>query len=119
MGSESVMRPLGSVEAEVERRIHALATRTEERIARAVAVQLSTLDGSPSAEEAFTENVSVRGARVVTKQHWKPDERVLLKSLESDFQSQARVMYCQHLTKSVFAVGLDLVSPAGEWGKPC
>jgi hypothetical protein len=115
MGSESVMRPLGSVEGEVERRIHALASRTEERIARAVAVQLSTLDGSPSAEEAFTENVSVRGARVVTKQHWKPEERVLLKSLES----QARVMYCQHLTKSVFAVGLDLVSPAGEWGKPC
>jgi len=68
---------------------------------------------------AFTENVSVRGARVVTKQHWKPEERVLLKSLESDFQSQARVMYCQHLTKSVFAVGLDLISPAGEWGKPC
>ena len=119
MGSESVMLPLGSVEAEVERRIHALASRTEERIARAVAVQLSTLDGSPSAEEAFTENVSVRGARVVTKQHWKPEERVLLKSLESDFQSQARVTYCQHLPRNVYAIGLDLVSPAGEWGKPC
>jgi PilZ domain-containing protein len=119
MGSESVMRPLGSRGGEVERRIHASAPRTERRIARVVAVQLSTIDGSPWAEKAFTENVSAGGARVVTKQHWKPEERVLLKSLESDFQSQARVMYCQHLPRNVFAVGLDLLSPTGEWGKPC
>ena len=118
MGSESVMRPLGSVEAEVERRIHALASRTEERIARAVAVQLSTIDGSTPAEKAFTQNVSAGGARVVTKQRWKPEERLLLESLESDFQSQARVTYCQHLPRNVYAIGLDLVSPTGEWGKP-
>jgi hypothetical protein len=118
MGSESVMPPLGSQEGEVERGVPVSAARTEGRIARAVDVQLSTIGGSASAEKAFTENVSARGARVVTKQHWKPEERVLLKSLETDFQSQGRVTYCQHLPRKVFAVGLDLFSPTEEWGKP-
>ena len=118
MGSESVMPPLGSQAGEVERGVHVSAARTEGRIARAMAVRLSTIDGSASAEKAFTENVSARGARVVTKQHWKPEECVLLKSLESDFQSPARVTYCQHLRRKVFAVGLDLFSPTEEWAKP-
>jgi len=52
-------------------------------------VQLSTVEASPPAEKTFTESVGPLGARVVTKQRWKPEERVLLKSLESDFQSQA------------------------------
>jgi hypothetical protein len=87
-------------------------------MARAVAVQLSTVEASPPAEKTFTENVSPHGARVVTKQRWKAEERVLLKSLESDFQSQARVVYCQRLPRNNFAVGLDLLSPTAEWGKP-
>ncbi len=118
MGSGSVMRPLGSRGGEVERGIHVSAPRAEGRIARAVAVQLSAIDGSQSAENAFTENISARGARVVTKHRWKPEVRVLLKSLESDFQSQARVLYCQGLPRNAFAVGLDLFSLTGEWGKP-
>src|SRR2546427_3881197 len=113
------MRPLASIGAGVEHGIHASAPRAERRVARAVAVQLSTVDGSPLAEKTFTENVSPHGARVVTKQRWKAEERVLLKSLESDFQSQARVVYCQLLPRNNFAVGLDLFSPAAEWGKPC
>jgi hypothetical protein len=118
MESESALRPLASKGGEVERGIHASAPRPERRIARAVAVQLSTIEGSPSAEKSFTENVSSHGARVVTKQRWKAEERVLLKSLESDFQSQARVVYCQLLPRNAFAVGLDLFSPTGEWEKP-
>ena len=116
--SESVIQPRGSRGAGVARAIHASAPRPERRIARAVAVQLSTIDGSPSAEKTFTENVSPHGARVVTKQRWKPEARVLLESLESDFQSQARVVYCQCLPRNHFAVGLDLFSPTAEWGKP-
>ena len=117
MGSESVMRPLGSSGGEVERGVDVSTPRTEGRIARAVAVQLSTIDGSASAEKGFTENVSAGGARVVTKQRWMLVERVLLESLESDFRSQARVSYCEHLPRNVFAVGLDLFSPTGEWEK--
>jgi len=118
MESKSVMSPLGSRGVEAGHGIHASTPRAERRIARAVAVHLSTIDGSPSAEKAFTENLSSHGARVVTKQRWKPEECVLLKSLESDFESQARVVYCQLLQRNAFAVGLDLFSPTGEWGRP-
>jgi hypothetical protein len=111
------MPPLGSGGAGVECGIRASTSRAERRMTRAVAVQLSTIDGSPAAEKAFTENVSPHGARVVTKQRWKPEQRVLLKSLESDFQSPVRVVYCQVLPRNNFAVGLDLLSPTGEWGK--
>jgi hypothetical protein len=118
MESESVMRPLASRGGEVERGIHASTPRAERRMARAVAVQLSTAEASPPAEKTFTENVSPHGARVVSKQRWKPEECVLLKSLESNFQSQARVVYCQLLPRNAFAVGLDLFSPTAEWGRP-
>src|SRR5260370_7072186 len=111
MESESALRPLASKGGEVERGIHASAPRPERRIARAVAVQLSTIEGSPSAEKSFTENVSSHGARVVTKQRWKAEERVLLKSLESDFQSQARVGYCQLFPSNPFPLALDPFSP--------
>jgi hypothetical protein len=116
--SEPVMLPMGSRGAGVECGIHASTPRAERRLARAVAVQLSTVEASPSVEKTFTENVSSHGSRVVTKQRWKPEERVLLESLESDFQSQARVVYCQLLPRNNFAVGLDLFSPTAEWGKP-
>ena len=118
MESEPGMLPVGSKGAEVERGIHASTPRAERRMARAVAVQLSTVEASPAVEKTFTENVSSQGGRVVTKQRWKPGERVLLESLESDFQSQARVVYCQLLPRNHFAVGLDLISPTEEWGKP-
>jgi hypothetical protein len=91
--------------------------RTEKRIARAIAVEFSRPGSSQSAEETITDNVSLRGARVVTKQRWHAEERVLLKSLRSNLVSQARVVYCERLPGSAFAVGLDLLLATGEWGE--
>jgi hypothetical protein len=71
--------------------------RTEKRIARAMSVELSPLDASLPAETTFTVNVSPHGARVLTKQRWHPEERVLLKSVQGGLRLQARVIYCQHL----------------------
>jgi hypothetical protein len=92
--------------------------RTEKRIARAVAVELSPLDASLPAETTFTENVSPHGARVVTKQRWQPEERVLVKSVQSGSRSQARVVYCQPLPNNALAIGLNLFTAMREWGTP-
>src|SRR5260370_7331090 len=119
MESEWALRPLASRGGEVERGSHASTPRPGRRIARAVAVQLSTIEGSPSAEKAFTENVSSHGARVVTKQRWKAEGRVLLRSLESDFHSQARVVYCPLLPRNNSPFRLDLSSPPAECRNPC
>ena len=94
----------------------ARTARTEKRIARAMAAELSRPGSSQPAEETITDNVSPRGARVVTRQPWLPEEPALLKSLRSDLVSQARVVYCERLKSSAFAVGLDLLLATGEWG---
>src|SRR5712691_9713737 len=92
--------------------------RMEKRSARAVAVELSRPDLSHPPETTFTENVSLHGVRVVTNQRWRVGDRPLLKSLEGDFRSQAQVRYCQRLPNSALAVGLELFTPAEEWGSP-
>jgi len=98
------MRPLGSVEAEVERRIHALASRTEERIARAVAVQLSTWMDHRRRRKPSPRMLVFVCPRV-TKQHWKPEERVLLKSLEKRLPVAGASYVLSAFDESVFAVG--------------
>jgi hypothetical protein len=91
----------------------------EKRTVRAVAVELSSPELSYAPETTFTENVSLHGVRVVTKQPWRVGDRGLLKSLEGDyFRSQARVTYCQRLPNNALAVGLELIRPAEEWGSP-
>ncbi len=81
-------------------------------------VELSRPDLSHPPETTFTENVSLHGVRVVTMQRWRVGDRPLLKSLEGDFRSQAQVMYCQLLPNNALAVGLELFTPAEEWGSP-
>ena len=92
--------------------------RMEKRSARAVAVELSRPELSHAPETTFTENVSLHGVRVVSKQPWRIGDRLLVKSLEGDFRSQAQVMYCQRLPNNALAVGLELFTPVEEWGSP-
>ena len=92
--------------------------RAEKRNARTMAVELSPLDASLPPETTVTENVSPHGARVVTKQRWRPEDRVLLKSVRGGLRLQGRVIYCQYLPSNTFAIGLDLFGPIREWGTP-
>ena len=104
-----------SSEPGTERAMGVPTARTERRIARAIAVELSPPGPLLAREGGLTENVSSRGARVVTRHGWKPEEHLLLKSLHGSFRSQARVVYCERLPNNTFALGLDLLSPTGEW----
>lgn len=87
------------------------ASRSEAR----VAVMLASLDGRLSTETTFTENISSHGARIVARQHWRVNDTLLVKSLEGNFQSDARVVYSQHLTENSLAIGLVLFYPTGQW----
>ena len=62
-------------------------------------------------ELAFSENI----IRVVTVRAWKPGERVIVKSYHGSIQSRVRVIYCHHLAKARYAVGLELHSAVGTW----
>lgn len=95
-----------------------LTGRYEKRAARAVTVELLLLDESRLNERTVTENVSPRGARVVTELICAPGKHVLVTAPEEGVKSLARVVYCQRLESTKFTVGLQLVVRVEEWGKP-
>jgi hypothetical protein len=80
-----------------------------------VAVQIAGHPELPGVEMTFTENVSARGARVLTWRRWRADDCLLITSLAGSFQAQARVAYCQAVPSRGFAVGLEFQSPRGQW----
>jgi hypothetical protein len=92
--------------------------RVENRSPVHVTVDLSGLDIHTAAQQGMTENVSARGARVVTNKPWQPNEHVKVRSLLGSLRSRARVVYCQPLGNDSFAIGLELFVSAGEWTLP-
>jgi hypothetical protein len=91
------------------------ARRLEDRAPVHVTVDLSGLDIHTVAQQGVTENVSARGARVVTSKPWQPNDHLKLRSLLGSLRSRARVVYCQPLGKDSFAIGLELFVSVGEW----
>lgn len=89
--------------------------RAERRIQMEVAVVLNGHSQMPGAEATFTEDVSARGARVVTIRRWAPDERLTILSPAGDFRSSARVAYCQSRRGDGYAIGVEFLEPQGRW----
>jgi len=80
--------------------------RSEKRIAEAVEVTGYRSDGSGLPEGTFTENVSTRGARIVTMSKLEPGGTIEIRS-PYGFRLHGRVVYCQPLFGGNFAVGLE------------
>jgi len=89
--------------------------RAERRIPMEIGVYLEGNRNVPGAESTFTENVSERGARVVSTRRWEPNDRLNLVSRSGEFRSSARVAYCQPMQGDGFAVGLEFLEPQGRW----
>jgi PilZ domain-containing protein len=89
--------------------------RTERRIPMEIGVYLEGHREYPGAESTFTENVSARGARVVSFRRWKQNERLTFVSRTGEFRSSARVAYCQPMQGEGFAVGVEFLEPKGRW----
>jgi len=80
-----------------------------------LAVQIADHAGTPRVETAFTENVSARGARVISLRRWQANDRLTFVSLPGDFRATARVAYCQPLRDKGFAIGIEFLEPSGSW----
>ena len=89
--------------------------RREKRIPMELAVQIVGHTQAPGVEMTFTENVSARGARVMTVRRWRPNDRLMIASLPGDFRSPARVAYCQPLHGQGFVMGVEFLEPTGKW----
>jgi hypothetical protein len=89
--------------------------RAERRIPMEISVYLEGNRQAPGAESTFTENVSERGARVVSTRRWEPNDRLTIASRSGEFRSSARVAYCQPMQGDGFAVGVEFLEPRGRW----
>jgi hypothetical protein len=89
--------------------------RSERRIPKRLAAELSRPDESVSKELMFTENVSPRGARVTTVGRWQPGTRVLVTFQCDGAPSQGRIVYCQRVESGNFALGLELPWQVQRW----
>jgi hypothetical protein len=51
-------------------------------------------------------NISGHGARVITHRNWQPHDHAVLMEFNSDFHTDAEVVYCRRLHDSTYVVGL-------------
>ncbi len=95
--------------------MQAVARRFEERVPLTVRVDLCSLDVRHRTQEGLTENISAHGARVVSNNPLRLNERLNLWSLPGDFRARARVVYCEPVGHNSFAIGLQLLATTGDW----
>src|SRR6266478_7587975 len=98
-----------------KQKIPARDARSEARISAMEPVRLASLSQPFITEPTSTQNISSRGARVMTQQVWEPGSLLLIKSLRGDFWARARVVYWRSFSSSRFAIGLEFFARAGNW----
>lgn len=89
--------------------------RRDARVPMEVEVQIYGHTILPGTESTFTENVSARGARVLSTRRWKTNEQLVISTTAGSFRSVARVAYCQPVPRAGYAVGLEFLEPSGSW----
>lgn len=66
-------------------------------------------------EVTTTQDVSLHGACVLTKQQWPPNKRIDVRSLRGSFSGHARVVHCQQRKGVSFVMGLEFFFTDGDW----
>ena|ERR1700690_167515 len=89
--------------------------RSENRIPMEIPVVLDGHRQMPGVEATFTENVSAKGARVVSVRQWEKGAPVLFASRTGEFRSAARVAYCQPVRGEGYVIGVEFLEPRGRW----
>jgi len=80
-----------------------------------VGVRITGNSAIPGTETTFTQNVSPRGARVLSTRPWKVNDHMTISTMTGSFRALARVAYCSVTPESQFAVGLEFLDPNGKW----
>ena len=89
--------------------------RFETRVFLTMPLYLSDPNGSLPSRLALTENVSARGARVVTRETVIVGESWLITLLAGDLRVSAQVVYCKPSSNNNFCIGLQLERPVQNW----
>jgi hypothetical protein len=89
-----------------------MVQRAETRIPTKLTAMLVSKHGRIGVETGLTENVSSRGARVITASEWQCNDTILLAIPGFRFTSAARVAYCDLLRDGQFGTGLQFTEPS-------
>ena len=89
--------------------------RRENRIPMEIPVVLDGHRQVPGTESTFTENVSGKGARVVSIRRWEKGSPLVFASRTGEFRSAARVAYCQPIRGDGYAIGVEFLETKGRW----
>jgi hypothetical protein len=84
--------------------------RTEDRVGMRVTALLVGGHLKLGVETGLTENVSSRGARVISTSEWLRDDTILVAVPGFHFTAVARVAYCDPLGDGRFSTGLEFVA---------
>lgn len=84
--------------------------RKEKRVPKRFVVLLCSRTKPEVTECATTENISDNGVRVRTVRPWIHGTRVLVNASLGECSAQAKVVYCETLPDSTFALGLEFLA---------
>ena len=91
--------------------------RLEKRIRLAIPVEVSSPQEPSATERTITENVCSLGIRILTQRSKELNDRLMIRSLEADLPTLARVVYCERLPDGRFGVGVQFLRVANEWSR--
>jgi len=91
--------------------------RADKRLPIAVVVYLGQVQGRivRESELTCTDNVSINGARVISRRPWQTGELVQLTPLKDETPIRGRVVYCQRLEEDRYLIGLDIQGLSAKW----
>jgi hypothetical protein len=95
--------------------------RMEKRLPIAIVVRLAPAQDQPvdGAEVAYTDNVSVHGARVVSHRPWQTGEMIQVTSMQDENTLRGKVVYCQKLPDDRYLIGLNFQNHRVTWSRYC
>jgi PilZ domain-containing protein len=96
---------------------HNLEGRQEKRLPIAVVVRLAGVKRphSDGEEKTYTENVSLHGARVISRHPWQPGEEAQVVPLKYGTPARGKVVYCKRLSTDRYLVGLTFTQHPVYW----
>lgn len=111
---ELVLRSVGGalVEGPVEQAY--AVQRAEQRVSTKATALLVGKRGRFEVETGCSENVSSRGARVITASEWQRGDMVVFALPGFRFTCAARIAYCDPLGNGRFGTGLEFAAPSGD-----
>lgn len=91
--------------------------RMEKRLPIAIVVRLTHAQDQPvnGAEQTYTDNVSARGARVVSHRPWAAGDVVTVTSLKDEIAIRAKVVYCYQVMEGRYYLGLNFQDHGVTW----